>query len=219
MHTAAVHMHAGTGVQPHPLYSVTGAVLGTALVCAGLLWAFTHSLPNIPAQLMQLSLVAVPLPTPKRVPPSLSRTPTPKTVTQPVTAKPVVIPVTHALQPPTPSTTLNPELPGLTFAPPAASAFQPQVFNRYSDLYKELTAPRLPSEMQNGDAYHSEYGFGVVKANGRCGELKTIQIGPSPSVKAVVGFLIPCPGEYQPSMSDELKAWADKQAAKNPGGS
>lgn len=66
--------------------------------------------------------------------------------------------------------------------------------------------------MHNGDAYRSEYGFDVISAYGRCGELKTIQIGPSPSVKANVGFLMPCPGEYKPSMADELKAWALKRA-------
>lgn len=218
MNTAAVHMHAAAGVQPNPLYSLAGAVLGTALVCAGLLWAFTHSLPNIPVQIMQLSLVAVPVPTPKRISQPVSSTPKTKTVTQAVTAKPVIIPKAHPIKPVSSPAPLDLSLPGLTLAPPAASAFQPQVFNPYSDLYHALSAPPPPPTMRNGDAYRSIYGFPVVKSGGRCLALENIQIGLSPSAHVTVGFGVPCPGEYKPSMADELKAWADKQAARNPGG-
>jgi len=221
VNTASISMHAGSGVRLNPLYSVSGAVLGTALVCAVLLWAFTHPLPNIPAQFMQLSLAAVPTLPSKRVAPSPTphvRTPTAKRVTRPVTAKPVVIPEANPVISVPSSVPLDLNLPGVTFAPSAASAFVPHVVNPYSDLMHGVNAPAPLPGMQNGDAYRSEYGFGVIKAGGRCGELKTVQIGPSPSVKAVVGFAAPCPGSYKPSMGDELKAWADKQASKGPGG-
>lgn len=218
MNTASVAMHAGPGVQPHPLYSLAGAVLGTALVCTFLLWAFTYSLPNIPAQLMQLSLVAVPVPTLKRAPQPISHTPTPKTVTQPVTAKPVAIQEASPIKPAPSPAPLDLSLPGLTFTPQAASAFIPHASNPYSDLYREANAPPPPLIMHNGDSYRSVHGFPVVKSGGRCLALQTIQVGPSPSAHTTVGFGMPCPGEYRPSMADELKAWADKQAAKNPGG-
>lgn len=218
MNIASASLHASPGVRLNPLYSVSGAVFGTALVCAVLLWAFTHPLPNIPAQFMQLSLVAAPVSPPKRVAPPLPRqvrTPIPETVTQPVTAKPVVIPEASPVEPmPAP---LDMSLPGLTFAPPTASAFVPQVFNPYSDLSRALAAPPPLPTKRNGDAYRSEYGFSVVKASGRCLELQTIQIGLSPSAKTNVALAMPCPGEYRPSMADELKAWADKQARKNHG--
>lgn len=215
MNTAAVHMHAGTGVQPNPVYSLGGAVLGTVLVCALLLWAFTHPLPNAPAQLMQLSLGAAPGPTPRRVPRPISYTQTAKTATQPVTAKPVVIPKASSIKPVPSLTPLDLNLPGLTFAPPTASAFQPQVFNPYSDLDKALTAPPPALQMKNGQSYRSLYGDNVVKMGGVCSEIHNIQVGLSPSNHATVAFPGSCRGAYKPSMADELKAWADTEARKH----
>lgn len=87
-------MYAGSGAQLNPLYSLMGAVLGTALVCAVLLWAFSHPLPSIPVEIMHLSLVAAPVAQPKRVvlsPGARAHAPLPKTITRPVTAKPLVI--------------------------------------------------------------------------------------------------------------------------------
>ena len=211
MSTTTVSMHAGLRVQPHPLYSVAGAALGTLLVCAVLLWAFTYPLPNIPAQFMQLRLVAAPV-----SPPHHARAPTPKPVTQAVTAKPLVMPETSPVKLLPPSAPLDMSLPGSVFAPPAASTFVPQAFNPYSDLSKALAAPPPPAMMHNGDAGRSPYGFPVVKSGGQCLELQNVQVGLSPSAHAKVGFGVPCPGDYRPSMADELKAWADKQASKKP---
>lgn len=211
MNTAAVHMHVGTGVQPDPVYSISGAVLGTVLVCAGLLWAFTHTLPaNTPAHLMQLHLTALPKATPKRIEP-----PARPAVTRSLMPKPVVIPETSAVQPIAPPTTLDLSLPGLTFAPPAASAFQPQGFNPYSDLDKALTAPPPALQMKNGQSYRSLYGDHVVKMGSVCSEIRDIQVGLSPSNHATVAFPGSCRGAYKPSMADELKAWADTEARKH----
>ena len=199
------------GAQPNPFYTVSGAVLGTALVCAVLLWAFTYPLPNIPAQFMQLSLVVASVSPSRHV-----RAPIPKPVTRAVTAKPLVMPETSPVKLVSPSVPLDISLPGSVFAPPAASAFVPRAFNPYSDLSKALAAPPPPAMIHNGDAYRSAYGFPVVKSGGRCLELQTVQVGLSPSAHTTVGFGVPCLGEYRPSMADELKAWADKQAVKNP---
>lgn len=212
-------MHGVSGVQPNPVYSLGGAVFGTALVCALLLWAFTHPLPlQLPLARLQLHLLtraAAPL---RRVrqPPARRTVP----LSQPhvarfTTPKPIAIPKTGALTPNAPSVPLDLSLPGLTFAPPAASPFVPQVFNPYSDLSKALVTPSPPAAMHNGDAYRSVYGSPVVKSGGRCLTLQTLQVGLSPSARATVAFGMPCPGEYRPSMADELKAWADKEARKH----
>ncbi|MGH8362667.1 MAG: hypothetical protein ACRESQ_04890 [Gammaproteobacteria bacterium] len=209
MNTASVSMYAGSGVRLNPLYSLLGAGLGTALVCVLLVWAFAHPLPNIRAQRMQLSLVAVPASQPKPVAPSPTRHfLTPRSVT----AKPVVIPEATLVKPVPSSAPLDLSLPGLTFTPPAVSAYVPHLLNPYSDLARALNAPSSPPTMHNGDAYRSEYGFDLVKADGRCLALETVQIGPSPSAHTTVGFLVPCPGEYKPSMGDELKAWAERHS-------
>lgn len=221
MNTTAVHMHAGIGMQPHPLYSVGGAVLGTALVCAGLLWAFTHTLPvSTPTHLMQWRLLILPAAPPNNLEPPVRHlhVPTHSAVIRPLAPKPVVIPETSAVQPMAPPAVLDLSLPGLTFAPPAASAFVPHAANPYSDLSRALNAPLPPPTMHNGDAYGSIYGSPMVKSGGRCLVLENIQTGPSPSAHTTVGFGVPCPGDYRPSMADNLKAWADKQAAKSPAG-
>lgn len=214
--TATVSLHAGADMQLHPLYSLTGALLGTAMVCALLLWAFTQPLPlKVPSQLVKLSLVTIPASPPQRIVRLLARRVAPlrhSTITHSLVPKPVVIPDTRMVQPITSPAPLDLSLPGLTFAPPPASALVPRAFNPYSDLSRALTAPPPLPTMKNGGAYRSEYGFGVVKADGRCAEMQTIHIGPSPSVKANVAFAMPCPGEYRSSMTDELEAWADRYA-------
>lgn len=219
MSTAAVYVHAGRGVQPNLLYSVSGAMLGTALVCVFLLWVFTHSLPqNVRPRFVELRLMALPATVPKRV---VLITPQPahplrhSAVARLVMPKPLVIPETGPVKPISPSAPLDLSLPGITFIPSAASAFVPHAFNPYSDLSRALKAPPSASTMQNGDAYRSVYGSPMVKSGGRCLMLQTIQVGPSPSAHTTVGFGVPCPGEYRPSMADELKAWADKEARKH----
>ncbi|MBU6421480.1 MAG: hypothetical protein KGL98_11795 [Gammaproteobacteria bacterium] len=217
MNTAAVHMHAGTGVQPHPLYSVAGAVLGTILVCGFLLWAFKHSLPrNVAPEFVELHLTTLPATLPKRVVRTVPHQVHP--LRRSAVTRPVMIPESSPIKPISPSAPLDLSLPGSVFAPTAVSAFVPHAFNPYSDVARALKAPLSASTMQNGDAYRSVYGLPVVKSGGRCLVLEDIQIGPSPSAHTTVGFGISCPGKYKPSMADELKAWADKQAAKSPGG-
>lgn len=212
-----VVMHAGSGVQPHPLYSLAGAGLGTVLVCAFLLWAFTNSpLRNVASRRMVLHLVTLPAAPVQRIVPRIPREV--RSAKQAGHARSVAIPKTSALPQLASPAPLDLSLPDITFAPPAASGFTPQVFNPYSDLAKALAAPPPLLSMQNGDSYRAVDGYTMAKSGGRCLALQNVQIGLSPSVHTTVAFGVPCTGDYRPSMADELKAWADKQAAKNPGG-
>lgn len=221
MNIASVSMHAGFGVQPHPLYSLTGAVLGTALVCGCLLWAFTHSLPlKVASRFVELHLTTLQaMPSPRVVRPAShgARALKRSAVTRPALPRQVLIPETRSfLTVPSPAP-LDLSLPGSVLSPPAASALIPQPFNPYSDLSRALAAPPPPAAMQNGDAYRSAYGYTEVESGGRCLALQTIQTGLSPSAHTTVGFGVPCPGTYRPSMADELKAWADQQVRKHRG--
>lgn len=81
-------------------------------------------------------------------------------------------------------------------------------------LEQALQAPRKPATLQNEEAYRNIYGGIVVKSNGVCSELQTIQIGPSPSSRTTVALPGHCSGDHQPSMDDELSAWATRQKKK-----
>lgn len=217
MNTAAVSMHAGSGVQPHPFYSLAGAVVGTTLVCAFLLWAFTHASPqSVASRLVELHLVSTREAPARRIitrtVPHQMRPLRHSAVARPPMPRPVLIPESGPVKPVSPSARLDLRLPGITFAPPSVSAFVPHAFNPYSDLEKAIHTPSPLLPTQNGEAYRSVYGYTVAKSGGRCLALQTLQVGPSPSAHATVGFGVPCPGEYRPSMADELKAWAEKRA-------
>lgn len=214
MSTAAVRMHASFGVQPHPLYSISGAVLGTALVCAFLLWAFTNAQPrSVMSQRMVLHLVTLAAAPVQHIVRTIPREA--RSAKQAGHARLVAIPEASALPQLASPEPLDLSLPNSVFAPPPAPGFIPHAFNPYSDLSQALRAPPSPTSMHNGDAYRSTYGFTVAKSGGRCLVLQTIQTGPSPQAHTTVGFGVPCPGEYRPSMADELKAWADKEARKH----
>ena len=79
-----------------------------------------------------------------------------------------------------------------------------------------LNAPHHVSEMHNGDSYRTADGRTVIKSNGLCGSVKTLQMSSSPTNVATVGTLVPCPGDDKPTMGDDLKAWADKRAKQAP---
>lgn len=216
MSTTALSMHADSGVQLNPFYSVAGAVLGTALMCILLLWAFTHPLPlNVASGIVELHLTTLPTTAVRHVVRTIPRQARPlrrSVVTRPAPPRPVVIPESGPAKPIPPPASLDLSLPGSVLAPPTTSAFVPHAFNPHSDLSRALNAPLPAPTMQNGDAYRSVPGSPVVKSGSRCLALQTLQVGLSPSAHTTVGFGIPCPGEYRPSMADELKAWADKVA-------
>lgn len=68
--------------------------------------------------------------------------------------------------------------------------------------------------MQDGDTYRNNAGETVIKAGGLCGRVHSVQMSPSPTNRATVGFLTDCPGEYQPTLGEELLQWANKKQAK-----
>ncbi|MDE2235309.1 MAG: hypothetical protein KGL13_07840 [Gammaproteobacteria bacterium] len=88
----------------------------------------------------------------------------------------------------------------------------------YTPLYEALNTPHEPAGMQNGGNYRDIDGNRIVKTGGKCLELKTIQFGPSPSDQVTLALMPPftCPGDFKPTMADELSKWTDQQAIKHP---
>lgn len=80
-------------------------------------------------------------------------------------------------------------------------------------LTQALQASEKPSTLGKGESYRSSYGDTIVKSGGGCTSMQQVQVGPT--AKAGVGFMVPCPGEYRPTMTDALSEWASKRAAQN----
>jgi hypothetical protein len=103
-----------------------------------------------------------------------------------------------------------------------AASMRPGVFleapaERGSDLTRALRAPEKPGVMQEGQSYRSLYGDTVMKApGGGCASMQELQASPSPTNKVMVGFSVPCPGEYHPTIGDALTAWAGEVVKKKP---
>lgn len=89
--------------------------------------------------------------------------------------------------------------------------------SQITPLRQALSEPRKPEPMQNGQSYRSIYGDTIQKINGKCVELDTIQVGTSPYSQMTIAMFpaVTCPGDYKPSMIDELSNWADKEAQKH----
>ena len=84
---------------------------------------------------------------------------------------------------------------------------------RYDDLDRALQALPKPGALRDGEGYRSAYGQTIVKSGDGCAAEQEVQIGPGG--KAQVGFMVPCPGEYHPTMADGLAEWAKKVAKGN----
>ena len=104
----------------------------------------------------------------------------------------------------------------------AQTAFSsiPFISNRipiFSSLQQALNAHHKAATMQNGDSYQSSTGGVILKVNGICSEVQTVQTGPSPSDRATITFPGQnCAGEYQPTLAEELAKWAKQQEKKYP---
>lgn len=70
--------------------------------------------------------------------------------------------------------------------------------------------------MQDGDAYRNAAGETVIKSAGECGRVQTVEMSPSPTNKATIGFLTHCLGEYQPTLGEQLLKWADTKQKPAP---
>ncbi|HET7649947.1 MAG TPA: hypothetical protein VFL15_04530 [Gammaproteobacteria bacterium] len=108
--------------------------------------------------------------------------------------------------------------PGLPPLPSAAPAFlQPRPARESGELARTLNAPRkLAPDLQDRDGYRSAAGEAVIKSAGECGRVQTIQMSPSPTNKATIGFLTDCPGEYQPTLGEQLLKWAETKPRPAP---
>lgn len=88
---------------------------------------------------------------------------------------------------------------------------------KYDDLHQALQAPAKPRSLKRGESYRSIYGETIMKsAGGGCSAQHGVQTGATPDVQTPVGFMVSCPGEYQPSMADQLAEWAKKIQKQNP---
>jgi len=83
-----------------------------------------------------------------------------------------------------------------------------------SELEKALKAPEKPAALQEGEGYHSVYGYSILKSGEGCTKLQEVQVGPV--AKATVGFVVSCPGKDRATLADGVEQWAEKRAAANP---
>ncbi len=81
---------------------------------------------------------------------------------------------------------------------------------KYDDLDRALPAPSKLSTLKQGESYRSNYGETILKSGEGCTAEQEVQTGVTPANHTTVGFMVPCPGEYQPSMADQLAEWAKK---------
>ncbi|MGH8397420.1 MAG: hypothetical protein ACRETA_04150 [Gammaproteobacteria bacterium] len=203
--------------QPNPLGSVSIGILASALVLAALVFIFsdrieteTHPAP------MEVRLISF-----KSVPHTLHKTRI--KLKSPVERLP-------ALQPIKPIAIQKIQLPQQVnwqqqmdmavqeYEPSGSKSSEFMVKQNPTDTILEKALQFRPKQpiLQNDEAYRSIYGYTVLKSDGLCTELQTIQFGPSPSDRVTVASIPPhpCTGEQKPTMSEELSKWADKRKAE-----
>lgn len=193
------------------------ASLGVALACAVVLfYSFLGLLhePTAPdtGALMSLSLVASP-PVPVKAHPRMSVS---KAVAPTVTIAP---PHVEAPPPAVNIATLQQQVDAAVRetvqSQQDAGLFLVSPVERYDELNKALRALPKPGTLRDGEGYRSMYGQTIVKSGDHCTAEQEVQVSPT-GAKAIVGFMVACPGEYQPSMADGLAEWAKKVAEGNP---
>lgn len=85
------------------------------------------------------------------------------------------------------------------------------------ELQQTLNKPYIPaSGLQEHQAYRSEAGETMVRSGDLCMRVHTVQMSPSPTNRATVGLLTPCPGGYRPTQGEQLLDWANRRAAVHP---
>lgn len=101
---------------------------------------------------------------------------------------------------------------------PGSPSFLPESVQPMDrNLAQALNAPLSPwSDLKEGHGFTGEHGQTIIKSGSVCISMQTIQMSPSPTNKATIGFLVPCPGEYQPTLGERLLDWAEKHAAAQP---
>lgn len=192
------------------------ASLGLALVCAIILFYSFLGLLHKPAArdtgaLMTLSLVTSP-PTPVKSHPrrSVTRAATPAVIVTP----PHVEPLPPALDLATLQQQVDAAVRETVHSQQDAGLFLVPPAERYDELNKALRALPKPGALREGEGYRSLYGQTIVKSGDHCTAEQEVQVSPT-GAKATVGFVVACPGVYQPSIADGLADWAKKVAKGN----
>lgn len=207
----------------NPLVTLGLAAAGTALVLAGLLFAFSRQviLPLTSARTL-FRMVEVPVPVPTRAPTRRIRKPaeisnSARTVALPQPVQSEVLPQLPAPQtPPASKLDLSTGIPSLTAPLPIGPATQ--AFNPYSDLYQALNSPPKAPLLKNGQTLRFAGQKAITEIAGRCYEEAQLpSIGLSASSGQPVFKTVQCPGEYRPSMDEELDNWANKEKKKLDG--
>lgn len=95
--------------------------------------------------------------------------------------------------------------------------FLPDRFQDLSPLKQALNGPRKAATMRDGDSYQTASGGVMVKADGMCSEMRSVQVGPSPSNRATVAFPgQACAGAVQPTMAEQLAEWVNQEKKRYP---
>lgn len=92
----------------------------------------------------------------------------------------------------------------------ATGPFLQPLTQKYDELDKALRAPARPATLKQGESYRTVYGETILKSGDGCTAEQEVQTGVTPANHTTVGFMVPCPGEYHPSMADQLSEWAKK---------
>lgn len=127
------------------------------------------------------------------------------------------VPVTAAVPAPTPwLQAMDAAVQADTSGQEGKGTFSSETQTASGDLRRALQASPAPQVTQQGEAYHSAYGMTVLKSHGMCGESQMVRTGPAPQDQVLVTSPIACPGEYKPSMGEELLTWAKKVEQRLP---
>lgn len=207
----------------NPVVTFALAAAGTALVLAGLLFAFSRQVvpPPIGPRLL-LRVIQAPIAVPTAAPMRRIKKPAEISnsvhwITLPQPMKSEILPHLPAPQAsPAPKLDLSTGIPSPTAPLPIGPAAQ--AFNPYSDLYRALNAPPQLPILKNGQTLKLAGHHAITKIAGRCYEEAQLPpTGLSSSSGQSVFKAVQCPGEYLPSMDDELDFWADKEKKKLDG--
>jgi len=79
-----------------------------------------------------------------------------------------------------------------------------------SELAKALQTPADTLALREGQGFGSAGGVRVVKMGESCGEIHTVQASSSPTNRMDIAMPLACPGTHEPTMSERLRAWAEK---------
>ncbi|HEX6549612.1 MAG TPA: hypothetical protein VF117_02985 [Gammaproteobacteria bacterium] len=109
---------------------------------------------------------------------------------------------------------LDLSIPPLTANPPAFDAPRTKPMDR--NLGRSLNRPvKAAPALEDNHAFRNIDGKTLIRSGNLCGSVETLQMSPSPTNKASVGSFTPCPGEYQPSLGDQLLDWAKQKQEKS----